>query len=82
MVNKALAEMGDLFAQRYEDVIKGATDMVLGHLIHILKDMPGKLADLIVLDAKPLSAPADKLMGIHVVETIKAGKTVFNAAKP
>ena len=42
----------------------------------------GKLADLIVLDANPLSTPADKLMDIHVVETIKAGKTVFSAAKP
>jgi predicted amidohydrolase YtcJ len=41
----------------------------------------GKLADLIVLDANPLDPPADKLMDIHVVETIKAGTTVYQATK-
>ena len=42
----------------------------------------GKLADLIVLDANPLRTPTDTLMDIHVLETIKAGKTVYRAAKP
>lgn len=42
----------------------------------------GKLADLIVLDTNPLTTPTDKLMDIRVVETIKAGRTVYRAARP
>ena len=50
--------------QHFEDKTKGSLER-------------GKLADLIVLDANPLSTPAAQLMDIHVVETIKAGKTVY-----
>ena len=44
--------------------------------------MMRETADLIVLDANPLETPPTRLMDIHVVETIKAGKTVFSAARP
>jgi predicted amidohydrolase YtcJ len=40
---------------------------------------PGKLADLVVLDRNPLNATGSALRGIRVVETIKAGETVYSA---
>jgi hypothetical protein len=41
---------------------------------------PGKLADLVVLSADPLTVAPDDLAAIRVVETIKDGVTVFDAA--
>lgn len=55
--------------QHFEEKSKGSLEV-------------GKLADLIVLDANPLTTPSDKLLGIQVLETIKAGKTVYRAARP
>ena len=45
---------------------------------------PGKLADLVVLDADPLSVPPETLAEVKVVETIKRGKTIYpvTQAKP
>jgi predicted amidohydrolase YtcJ/heat shock protein HslJ len=40
----------------------------------------GKLADLVILDRDPLKVPAMEIKDIKVVETIKAGVTVFPAA--
>ncbi|MDO4271159.1 MAG: amidohydrolase [Eubacteriales bacterium] len=40
---------------------------------------PGKAADLVLLDADPLSVPPDRLRNIRVLETIKAGETVYRA---
>nr|WP_297172036.1 amidohydrolase [uncultured Agathobaculum sp.] len=40
---------------------------------------PGKAADFVLLDADPFSVPLDKLRGIRVLETIKAGETVWRA---
>lgn len=40
---------------------------------------PGKSADFVLLDADPLTVPADRLLDIHVLETIKGGKTLFRA---
>ncbi|MGP4905109.1 amidohydrolase [Psychrobacter faecalis] len=37
----------------------------------------GKLADLVILDANPLTVSADKLKDIHVVTTIKEGKIIY-----
>jgi hypothetical protein len=39
----------------------------------------GKLADLVVLDANPLSVPTDDLLSIAVVETFKEGTSVYRA---
>ena len=38
---------------------------------------PGKLADLVILATNPLTAPAEAIGEIAVLETIKEGKTVF-----
>ena len=38
----------------------------------------GKLADLVVLDANPMSAPVEKISEIKVVETFKEGRSVYN----
>lgn len=38
---------------------------------------PGKLADLVVLSANPLSVPTAEIQSIRVEETIKEGKTVW-----
>lgn len=37
----------------------------------------GKLADLVILDANPLTVPEDDILNIKVVETIKEGVTVY-----
>ncbi len=39
----------------------------------------GKIADLVILDANPLSVPPDEIRKIKVVETIKRGRTLYHA---
>ncbi|MEN2750464.1 amidohydrolase [Psychrobacter sp. FBL11] len=38
---------------------------------------PGKLADLVILDANPLTSAPDSIKDIEVVQTIKEGKTIY-----
>lgn len=40
---------------------------------------PGKLADLVVLDANPLKVGPQDIKGIKVLETIKEGQTIYTA---
>ncbi len=40
---------------------------------------PGKLADLVILTASPLTVQPDTIKDIKVVETIKEGKTIYQA---
>lgn len=40
---------------------------------------PGKTADLVLLDADPLAVSPDRLREIRVLETVKAGETIFRA---
>lgn len=40
---------------------------------------PGKLADLILLDANPLTVPVDDIKNITILQTIKSGHTVYKA---
>ena len=40
----------------------------------------GKVADLVILDANPLEVDPAKLWDLQVLETIKAGRTVFSQA--
>ena len=37
----------------------------------------GKVADLVILDANPLTVPLDKIKDIKVVETIKRGRSIY-----
>ncbi len=39
--------------------------------------LPGKLADLVILDTNPLTAAGDQIRNIQVLETIKEGKTIY-----
>ncbi len=41
----------------------------------------GKLADFVLLDKNPLDVEPDDIRHIKVVETIKEGETIYNAAK-
>jgi predicted amidohydrolase YtcJ len=38
---------------------------------------PGKLADMVVLDRNPLTVDPMTIKDIHVVETIKEGRTIY-----
>ena len=38
----------------------------------------GKFADLVILDANPLTIAADKIKSIQVIDTIKRGKSIIN----
>ena len=40
---------------------------------------PGKTADLVLLDADPFAVPSERLRDIRVLETVKAGETIFRA---
>jgi predicted amidohydrolase YtcJ len=40
---------------------------------------PGKLADLVILDKNPLKVSPMTIKDIHVVETIKEGKSIYKA---
>jgi urease alpha subunit len=51
----------------FEDDLKGSLE-------------PGKLADLVVLSDNPLAVAPEDLAAIGVMETIKEGTTVFDAA--
>lgn len=42
--------------------------------------VPGKLADLVILDRNPLTVSSARIHTIRVVRTIKAGKTVWSAS--
>lgn len=42
---------------------------------------PGKHADLVILDKDPLSCPSQELRHLQVLETIKEGKTVYQAPR-
>ena len=41
---------------------------------------PGKLADLVVLDRNPLAIDASQIKDVRVVQTIKEGKTIYEAS--
>lgn len=38
---------------------------------------PGKIADLVVLNANPLTVPPEQIQSIRVVQTIKRGQTIY-----
>ena len=40
---------------------------------------PGKLADLVILSANPLTVDPTTIKDIKVVETIKEGQTIYKA---
>ena len=40
----------------------------------------GKLADLVILDANPLTSDIEKIVDIKVLETFKEGKSVYKRA--
>lgn len=51
-------------------------DSVMGSLT------PGKYADFVVLDQDIMRAPAEEILGTHVVATFVGGKAVYERARP
>ena len=41
---------------------------------------PGKLADMIVLDTDPLTAPPEKILTLNVLATLVGGRMVYQKA--
>ena len=41
--------------------------------------VPGKRADLVILDQNPLTVDRMKIKDIKVIETIKDGQTIYSA---
>lgn len=54
--------------QHYEDTIRGSIEV-------------GKLADFVILDRNPHTVPAMELADIKILETIKAGTTIYTSTK-
>jgi len=52
--------------QHFEDDIKGSIEV-------------GKLADLVVLSADPLSIPSESLLDLQIVSTFSHGKEIFSS---
>jgi hypothetical protein len=59
-----LALTADAAYEYFEESIKGTLEA-------------GKLADLVILDKNPLKVRNEAIRDIRVVETIKAGKTLY-----
>jgi predicted amidohydrolase YtcJ len=52
--------------QHYEEANRGSIEV-------------GKLADFVVLDKNPHKVPIEQLADLKVLQTIKAGKTIYTA---
>jgi len=52
--------------QHFEDDIKGSIEV-------------GKLADLVVLSADPLSMPSESLLDLQIISTFSHGKEIFSS---
>jgi len=57
----------DAAYQAFEEADKGSLE-------------PGKLADLVILSANPLEVEPNAIRDIEVIETIKAGKTIWHSS--
>ncbi|MCI8416354.1 MAG: amidohydrolase family protein [Lachnospiraceae bacterium] len=78
------AEGGPISQEKQRIFVEEALRAVTIHgAIQILEERKkgsiseGKLADLVILDGNPLTSPVEGLRDIHVLETIKEGKSIF-----
>lgn len=72
-------------ADQRETIWHALQDMTTGPAWQVFEEnrrgriKPGLLADFVVLDRNPLTAPLDEVRDIRVLETIKEGQTIWKA---
>ncbi len=86
-VNRLSKDGTDMGADQRITVMEAIHGVTLGAAYQYFEEksrgsiLPGKRADLVILDRNPLAVPAGEIRNIQVLETIKDGKSIYQAEK-
>ena len=86
-VNRLSKDGTDMGADQRITVMEAIHGVTLGAAYQYFEEksrgsiLPGKRADLVILDRNPLAVPAGEIRNIQVLETIKDGESIYRAEK-